>query len=164
MEYSDTPSSPFAYRLDFEKIREAVSRIEEDAADRAQEDAKEASDLHVAHLEGEITRDTSELNSPWCDLLRTDSDADWRFEAIWQAVQHHVSQIGLYPAGDEQEARLYAGFACQLSTFWLRTYADSDIVPDNVASKTRELYEEDDFWPVFSAWYDVQGNRPGNPA
>jgi hypothetical protein len=155
---SDTPFSLFTYRLNFEKIRQAVSRIEDDAADRAQEDAKEASDLHVAFLEGEINTDTAELNSPWCDLLRTDSDSNWRFEAIWQAVQHHLSRVGLYPAGDEQEAQLYTGFACQLSTLWLSTYSDSKVIPSNVASKTRGLYEEDDFRPIFSAWYEVGEN------
>lgn len=82
----------------------------------------------------------------------------WRFEAIWQAVQHHLSRAGLYPAGDEHEAQLYTGFACQLSPFWLSTYADSKVIPSNVATKTRGLYEEDDFRPIFNAWYDVGEN------
>ena len=125
------------------------------------QDAKQAAELHVAHLAGEITRDTAELNSHWCDLHRTDSDAEWQFEAIWQSVQHHLSRAGLYPTGDEQEARLYAEFACHLSTFWLRTYANSDAIPDNVASAVRDLYDEDDFWPIYRAWYDVKAQRPG---
>lgn len=164
MENPRLPSLFLSRRLNFKKIREAMSLVEEDAAGQARQDAKVASDLHVAHLEGEINRDTAELNSPWCDLLRTGSEVDWKFETIWQAVQQHLSSTDLYPAGGEQEAQLFAGFACQLSTFWLSTYAGSEVVPHNVTSKTRELYEEKDFWPVFSAWYDVEGNMPGNSA
>lgn len=74
-------------------------------------------------------------------------------------MQHHLSRAGLYPAGDEQNARLYAGFACHLSNFWLRTYVNSDVIPDNVASMARDLYDEDDFWPIYRAWYDVKAER-----
>lgn len=161
MNDSDIPSDLLTDQLNAERSHEAVSGVQHDAAERSRQDAKEASDLHVAHLAGEITRETAELNSPWCDLHRPTSDTDWRFEAIWQAVQHHLPRAGLYPAGDEQEARLYADFACHLSTFWLRTYANSDVIPDNVASEVRGLYDEDDFWPVYRAWYDVKAERPG---
>ncbi|WP_118838211.1 hypothetical protein [Salinibacter ruber] len=164
MNDSDFPSDFLPDHLNDKRARKAVSRIEADALDFARQDAKQAAELHVAHLAGEITRDTAELNSYWCDLHRTDSDMEWRFEAIWQAVQHHLSRAGLYPAGDEQEARLYADFACHLSTFWLRTYANSDVIPNNVASEVRHLYDEDDFWPVYRAWYDVQAQRPGTIA
>lgn len=146
--------------LNDDRAREAVARIEENAVEMAQRDAKRASELHIAHLAGEITRDTAELNSYWCDLHRTDSDVDWRFDAIWYAVQHHLSRVGLYPAGDEQSARLYADSACHLSTFWLRTYVNSDVIPDNVASMARDLYDEDDFWPIYRAWYEVKAERP----
>lgn len=161
MSDSNLPSDFFPDHLNDERAREAVSRIEEDALESARKDAKRASELHMAHLAGEITRDTAELNSYWCDLHRTDSDVDWQSDAIWQAVQHHLSRAGLYPAGDEQEARLYADFACHLSTFWLRTYVNSDVIPGNVASMARDLYDEDDFWPVYRAWYDVRAQRPG---
>jgi hypothetical protein len=43
----------------------------------------------------------------------------------------------------------------------LNAYADSDVVPDGVASRVRELYQEDDFWPVYKAWYEVKARRPG---
>lgn len=158
---SDLPSDVLPDRLNNERAREAVSRIEADAFESARRDARRASELHMAHLAGEITRETAELNSYWCDLHRTDSDVEWRFEAIWQAVQHHLSRAGLYPAGDERDARLYAEFACHLSTFWLRTYVNSDVIPDNVASKARALYDEDDFWPIYRAWYEVKAQRPG---
>lgn len=161
MNDSVIPSDLRTDRSDANRARDAASRIEEDALEFARQDAKRAAELHVAHLASEITRDTAELNSYWCDLHRTDSDVEWRFEAIWQSVQHHISRAGLYPAGDEQEARLYADFACHLSTFWLRTYANSDVIPDNVASEVRGLYDEDDFWPVYRAWYDVKAERPG---
>ena len=161
MNDSTLPSDFLPDHLNDKRAQEAVSRIEEDALGFARRDAKRASELHVAHLSGDISRDTAELNSYWCDLHRTDSDVDWRFEAIWQAVQHHLSRAGLYPAGDEQDARLYADFACHLSTFWLRTYANSNVIPDNVASEARDLYDEDDFWPVFRAWYEVKAQRPG---
>jgi hypothetical protein len=147
-------------QLDTERAREAVTRIEEDAVEIARRDAKRASELRIAHLAGEITRDTAELNSYWRDLHRTDSEVDWRFEAIWYAVQHHLSRAGLYPAGDEQNARLYAAFACRLSTLWLRTYVNSDVIPENVAPKARNLHYEDDFWPIYRAWYEVKAERP----
>lgn len=38
---------------------------------------------------------------------------------------------------------------------------NSDVIPDNVASKARALYDEDDFWPVYRAWYEVKAQRPG---
>jgi hypothetical protein len=160
MNDSDLLSDLLPDQLDTERPREAVTRIEQDAIEQARRDAREASDLHVAHLASEISRDTAELNSAWCDLHRTDSDVDWGFEKIWYAVQHHLSRAGLYPAGDEREARLHAEFACRLSTFWLSTYADSEVIPADVASKTRDLYQEDDFWPVYKAWYDVKEQRP----
>lgn len=160
MNDSDLFSDFLPDHLNDDRAREAVARIEEDAVEMARRDAKRVSELHIAHLAGEITRDTAELNSYWCDLHRTDSDVDWRFDAIWCAVQHHLSRAGLYPAGDEQSARLYADFACHLSTFWLRTYVNSDVIPDNVAFMARDLYDEDDFWPIYRAWYEVKAERP----
>jgi len=160
MNDSDLLSDLLPDQLDTERPREAVTRIRQDAVERARRDAREASDLHLAHLASEITRDTAKLNSPWCDLHRTDSEVDWRFEAIWQAVQHHLSRTGLYPAGDNQEGQLYAEFACRLSAFWLKAYASSDVIPADLASRVRGLYQEDDFWPVYRAWYDVKAKRP----
>lgn len=40
---------------------------------------------------------------------------------------------------------------------------DGEILPQNVASKTREFYAEDDFVPVFSEWYEVETTRPDSP-
>ena len=49
--------------LNNERTRGAVSCIEQDAIEWTRKDTRAASDLHVAHLAGETTRDTAELNS-----------------------------------------------------------------------------------------------------